>query len=206
MDSEFRCGAERLSNGVTGGGSNGIYLSQHMKHSQNERARLAELYAGMSEIELQELARDAESLTDAAQETLKTELSKRKLEVELKHKEESSEETAHPNLITLRQFRDIPAALLAKSVLDSEGIECFLADENTIRMDWLLSNLLGGIKLWGTEENASNASELLGRQSAEGFKAEAGEENEQPRCPQCGSANVLFEERSEERRVGRECR
>src|ERR1700684_957038 len=196
MDSEFRCGAERLSNGVTGGGSNGIYLSQHMKHSQNERARLAELYAGMSEIELQELARDAESLTDAAQETLKTELSKRKLEVELKHKEESSEETAHPNLITLRQFRDIPAALLAKSVLDSEGIECFLADENTIRMDWLLSNLLGGVKLWVKEEDAGRASELLERESPVGFEVEAEEAHQQPRCPKCQSADVLFEELS----------
>ena len=102
----------------------------------------------------------------------------------------------HPKLVTLRQFRDLPAALLAKSVLDSAGIECFLADENTIRMDWLWSNFLGGIKLWVTEENAPIASELQGRQSAEGFNAEDGEKDEQPRCPQCRSANVLFEELS----------
>jgi hypothetical protein len=55
---------------------------------------------------------------------------------------ENADRTAHPNLVTLCRFRDIPAALLAKSILDSEGIECFLADENTIRMDWLWSNML----------------------------------------------------------------
>lgn len=103
-----------------------------MDHSQNERERLAELYTGMDEVELRELAQDAGSLTDAARETLKAGLSKRKLDVALEYPAEKADEPPHPELVTLRQFRDIPAALLAKSVLDSEGIECFLADENII--------------------------------------------------------------------------
>jgi hypothetical protein len=68
--------------------------------------------------------------------------------VALQFPAENADKTAHPNLVTLRQFRDIPAALLAKSILDSEGMECFLVVENTIRMDWLLSNMLGGMKLF----------------------------------------------------------
>jgi hypothetical protein len=119
-----------------------------MKNAKNERERLAGLYARMDEAELRELAQDAGSLTDAAQETLKAELSMRNLDVALEFPAENADKTAHRNLVTLRQFRDIPAALLAKSILDSEDIECFLADENTIRMDWLLSNVLGGVKLW----------------------------------------------------------
>jgi len=162
--------------------------------AKDESQRLAELYGGMSEGELKKLASDAGSLTDVAVNALKTELSNRRSNFSLEYPETSADIVPHPKLVTLRRFRDLPAALLAKSVLDSAGIECFLADENTIRMDWLWSNLLGGIKLWVTEENAANASELLGRESAEGFNTEDEEEHEQPRCPQCGSANVLFEE------------
>lgn len=141
-----------------------------MKNAKNERERLAGLYARMDEAELRELAQDAGSLTDPAQETLKAELSMRNLDVALKFPAENADKTAHPNLVTLRQFRDIPAALLAESILDSEGMKCFLADENTIRMDWLLSNMLGGAKLWVKEEDAGRASELLERRSSEGSR------------------------------------
>jgi hypothetical protein len=37
--------------------------------------------------------------------------------------------------IVLRRFRDMPDAFLFSSALDSADIECYLADENTIRMD-----------------------------------------------------------------------
>ena len=50
-------------------------------------------------------------------------------------------------LVTIRQFRDLPEALLAKGSLESAGIECFLADENLVRLDWFISNFIGGIKL-----------------------------------------------------------
>src|SRR6266852_5228583 len=49
--------------------------------------------------------------------------------------------------VILRKLRDLPEALLVKSILDSADIECFILDENTIRMDWLWSNLLGGFKI-----------------------------------------------------------
>ena len=55
----------------------------------------------------------------------------------------------------------MPQALLAKSVLESAAIECFLGDDNLIRMDWLWSNLLGGIKLRVRREDALVASRLL---------------------------------------------
>ena len=150
----------------------------------------------MSEGELRNLADDAGSLTDVAVEALKAEISDRKMNVALEYPDTSVDNVSHPKLVTLRRFRDLPAALLAKSVLDSAGIECFLADENTIRMDWLWSNLLGGVKLWVTEENAATASELLERESVEGVDAEGDEKDNQPRCPQCHSANILFEELS----------
>jgi hypothetical protein len=65
------------------------------------------------------------------------------------------------NLIALRRFRDLPEALVAKGRLDSAGIKCFLSDENTVRMDWLWSNALGGVRLWVREDDVAQAVELL---------------------------------------------
>jgi hypothetical protein len=47
-----------------------------------ERQRLAGVYAGMSDLELIELSRDAQSLTDDARGVLGTELSRRGLEIQ----------------------------------------------------------------------------------------------------------------------------
>jgi len=63
--------------------------------------------------------------------------------------------------VVLRRYRDMPAAFVAKSVLDNAGIECFLQDDNVVRMDWLWSNAMGGIKLWVREKDARDAEELL---------------------------------------------
>ena len=38
-------------------------------------------------------------------------------------------------------------ALTDRMVLEGAGIECYLFDENMVRLDWLWSNLLGGVKL-----------------------------------------------------------
>jgi hypothetical protein len=134
--------------------------------SNDERQRLAQFYAALSDGELQQLAREAESLTDSAKAVLLTELARRQMAVEtLADAEDSSARRGHRpelrDLLTIRQFRDLPEALLAKSVLDSAGIECFLGDDNLIRMDWLWSNLLGGIKLRVRQEDALVAARLL---------------------------------------------
>jgi hypothetical protein len=71
--------------------------------------------------------------------------------------------------LVLRQFRDLPNALVSGSVLNSASIDFFLADENTIRMDWFWSNLLGGIKLCVRESDADAASDLLDQGIPENF-------------------------------------
>ncbi|MEQ1472626.1 MAG: DUF2007 domain-containing protein [Candidatus Acidiferrum sp.] len=96
-------------------------------------------------------------------------------------------------LVVLRQIRDLPEALLAKSILDSAGIDCFIGDQNTIRMDWLWSNLLGGFKLWVRQEDADAASELLNQPISGNFNVEGVGEFEQPRCPMCQSLDIQFE-------------
>jgi hypothetical protein len=64
-------------------------------------------------------------------------------------------------LVTLQHFRDVPEALLAKGKLESAGIACALADGNLVRMDWLLSNAIGGIRLQVHKQEAESARAIL---------------------------------------------
>ena len=134
--------------------------------SLQERQRLLQLYAAMTDGELRELARETASLTDEARTALASEMERREIAAEEPDDAEDLSEAILPeaeyrDLLTIRQYRDLPQALLAKSVLESAGIECFLGDDNLIRMDWLWSNLLGGIKLRVRQEDALVASRLL---------------------------------------------
>jgi Putative prokaryotic signal transducing protein len=69
--------------------------------------------------------------------------------------------------VILRRYRDMPQAVVEKSVLDDAGIPCYLQDDNVIRMDWLWSNAMGGIKLLVREQDASDAERLLISQQAD---------------------------------------
>ena len=100
-------------------------------------------------------------------------------------------------VITLWKYRDLPEALTVRAKLQSEGIECFLADENVVRLDWFWSNAVGGIRLQMLEEDAATAMEVLGAEIPATFSAEElGQEYVQPRCPRCNSLDVKFEEYS----------
>jgi hypothetical protein len=95
--------------------------------------------------------------------------------------------------VALRRFRDVPDARLAWSILDSTGIESFLIDEVTIRMNWFWSNLLGGIKICVKLEDAEDAIQILKVEIPEKFNIEGVGEFEQPRCPQCRSLDISLE-------------
>lgn len=87
----------------------------------------------------------------------------------LKEKQEA-ESVAHQQLgeaseadrpVILRRYSEMPAAFVEKSVLEDAGIECYLQDENVVRMDWFWSNALGGIKLIVREKDAAEAEKIL---------------------------------------------
>ena len=132
-----------------------------MSESEHEHGQFAARYQEISDGELLKLAAQAWALSDAAWDALEDELDKRGLEVPEAAALPAIELAERRNLVLLRRFRDIPEALLAKGRLDSAGIDCFLADENMIRMDWFISNLLGGIKLLVDPEQFTDASRLL---------------------------------------------
>jgi len=166
--------------------------SHHDK--QFQRRRLAPNYPGMTDGELQRLARNAESLTEVAWEALDDELDRRDLELLEEEASENRDELQLRELVTIRQFRDLPEALLAKGSLESSGIECFLADENLVRLDWFISNFIGGIKLNVRAADAANAQKLLDEPILEGLYVQGVGLYEQPRCPKCQSLDVNFQE------------
>ena len=98
------------------------------------------------------------------------------------------------DLVPIRRFRDLPEAQLAKGSLESSGIECFLTDDNMVRMDWFISNLLGGVKLLINREDAEAAAAILDEPTPDTLDVEGVGEYEQPRCPACQSLDVNFEQ------------
>jgi len=169
-------------------------LDESFLNSERERQRLAANYAGMTDGELQRLALHSESLTDLAWDALEDEMDRRHLEVAEDPTPEPRQQLEMRELVTIRQFRDLPEALLAKGSLESAGIECFLADENLVRLDWFISNFIGGIKLNVRAADAANAQKLLDEPILEGLYVQGVGLYEQPRCPKCQSLDVNFQE------------
>ena len=147
----------------------------------------------MTDDELELLARSPESLTETAWEALEDELDRRDLEFSSEEPEPRQEMDLQA-LVTIRRFRDLPEALLAKGSLESAGIECFLRDENLVRLDWFISNFVGGVKLCVKSEDALKAQTLLDQPILEGLYVHGVGLYEQPRCPKCNSLDVTYQE------------
>jgi len=97
-------------------------------------------------------------------------------------------------LVTVAAFSLAIEADLARTKLESEGIECVVADEHTVTMNWLYSNAVGGVKLKVWESDLQSAREILEQEpiTEEGSKNEAARHKEL-HCPGCGSTDVYFE-------------
>lgn len=147
-------------------------------------------YAKMNDGELVALARDYSNLTEAAQQAIRNEFARRKIEPPISDEPELVPEWS--GLVTVGRFRDLTEATVAQSALGSAGIAAYLFDENLARMDWFLTNSLGGIRLKVPAENENAAKELLAQPSPASIPFSDTESYEQPHCPKCGSINISF--------------
>ncbi len=186
---------------------------------EQERRRLAEFYSLQMDGELEKVAAQAGELTDTAREVLRAELSRRGLgaepleralvpplvpvpppptgQIKTPSDELSAsldDDLALREMVTLRRFRDMPEALLAKGCLESAGIESCLLDDNMVRLDWFWSNLVGGIKLQVDPKEVEAANEILNQPIPDGFDVAGVGEYQQPHCPRCESLDVNFQE------------
>jgi Putative prokaryotic signal transducing protein len=128
---------------------------------EQERWRLAEVYAGQSDGELEQVAGQMSELTDAAREALRAELGKRGLDIAELQPSVDSQAADFRDLVPIRTFWDLLEAELAKGLLESAGIEAFLFDDNMVRLDWFGANALGGIKLRVDADKVEEANRVL---------------------------------------------
>jgi hypothetical protein len=134
----------------------------------DESARLQDLYSNMTDGELHEIAADPSSLTDLARAALAKEFERRNLTApdSDKHSNFVEPEIEFQDLVTIRRFRNLHEALLAKGSLDSAAIESHLADDNMVRL--FVSTFVGGVRLLVRRADADAAQQILDEPPADG--------------------------------------
>jgi DNA-directed RNA polymerase subunit RPC12/RpoP len=88
--------------------------------------------------------------------------------------------------VTVKTFDTSVNAHLFRIELENEGIDSYIYDEETITMDPLLSNAIGGIKVKIDVKDIERTKEFLMKR----------EEERNPPCPNCGSKKIMTNFRS----------
>ncbi len=86
-------------------------------------------------------------------------------------------------------------AEVARARLEAEGIDAVLGDEHLIRLDWFVSQAVGGVKVLVPRSEAEAAAALLAESREVPEVGLATEEDAlgDPRCPSCLSTNLTYE-------------
>lgn len=91
-------------------------------------------------------------------------------------------------LVAVASFSYPYEAQIAKSNLESAGIPAYVADENTINMQWLYSNALGGVRVMVAERDFNQAQALLAKDFTDALAAEV--QIDEILCPKCNSKDL----------------
>ncbi|HVP64031.1 MAG TPA: hypothetical protein VMT82_03985 [candidate division Zixibacteria bacterium] len=158
-----------------------------------ERLRLERLYRAMSDGELEKLASTAYELSDDAFEALEEEVEQRGLSVAMVDAPPMADAVEKLELVEVARFVDLSSALPAKNALEAAGVSCTFRDDNMIRLDWFISNLIGGIKLMVPKHQLQAAVDVLHAPTQDSFEAGEFGEYHLPRCPKCNSLEIVFE-------------
>jgi hypothetical protein len=89
-------------------------------------------------------------------------------------------------IVSIRRFRDFSEAIVARAALEGSSIPCFLRNENTVRIDWQISNAIGGIRLDVLESDIDAAEAVLLPIDTNNEAVIASEFV----CPECGSQEI----------------
>ncbi len=77
-------------------------------------------------------------------------------------------------------------AIVFKGKLESEGIEVFMRDNNTVDANPLYSNAIGGVKLFVNQKDYSKAKDILSQVSQ--FSLD--DNSKLLKCPSCGAEQI----------------
>lgn len=86
------------------------------------------------------------------------------------------------HFVPVWSYDNYVSAHIAMGRLEEDGFNCWLKDENTVTIDPILTNAVGGIKLMVEESSAQKAFEIL-KQLQREHKATTA-------CPKCNSHNI----------------
>ena len=84
------------------------------------------------------------------------------------------------------QYQYSSEAIIYKGRLEAENIEVFMRDNNTVDSDPLISNAIGGVKLFVKQENYESAIKILSEIST--FSLD--DKGELLKCPNCGAEKI----------------
>ena len=95
-------------------------------------------------------------------------------------------------MITVATFSKPEEAHLLRLRLGAGGIDAYVQDENTVQMNWLYSNAIGGVRVQIDETDLEAAREIV---ALPPVKAGEAGEVELTECPDCSSTNTAPDER-----------
>jgi hypothetical protein len=194
-------------------------VAMNLTDPARERQRLREEYSRMMDGELEQLAVNEIELTELAKGALKEEMALRGL-LQQTHDAKATESglssvntlrepatliddsTSEDGLCVVRRFATFPEALIAKSLLESAGIASSLPDENVLGGNSMLTNALGGVRLFVQRSDVNEATKLLNGPIPNEIEVPGVGKYVQPRCPQCFSLDITFGELNEAAKAG----
>ncbi|WP_419870033.1 putative signal transducing protein [Chryseobacterium sp. CT-SW4] len=104
------------------------------------------------------------------------------------------------DLIRIKYCENAIEANRDKQILEENGIQSFIANEQLIQSDWLLSQAVGGIQLQVFEDDLEKAKEVLENyKENEEYSLEVEHTIPNPEfdfvCPKCGSNHIYQDEK-----------
>ena len=88
------------------------------------------------------------------------------------------------SFVPIASFDNYVSAHIAMGRLEEDGIRCWLKDENTVTIDPILTNAVGGIKVMVDSGQAEEAAGIL--------RILQNQDRAMHPCPKCGSLNIEF--------------
>jgi len=92
------------------------------------------------------------------------------------------------SLVTIATYSKPEEAHILRLRLGAGDVEAFVQDENTIQVDWFLSNAIGGVRVQIDDGDMERAREILRDHS------DVKLEDDWPTCPFCSSTHTAPDE------------
>lgn len=168
-----------------------------MDNSIAEVQRLQERYSAFTDEELQDVAEDANDLTDAARTVLQSEISRRGLHFSsptnprgASNGNENKFDSSDSNLVTVRRVWEREEANNVMRILHDADIPCYLGPENLEDANMFHSSFDDGVDIKVIEGTEQLAESVL-RQT---LPSEPNDDTGYvAQCPKCHSTEIVFQ-------------